>query len=82
VVLTTSGSERASGWRVHSVTATRHTPKAVSAASRDRARHLVTATGTRRVNVARIDRSRTKHRKYSAEAIKTPTRVWVLSGCV
>jgi len=53
----------------------------VTGLSRDRARHLLTATGTRPSNVARIDRRRAKPRKYSTDATRVLERVWVLSGC-
>ena len=53
----------------------------VSGLSRERARHLLVATGTRPANVVRLDRRRSKPRKYSTDALETLKRVWVLSGC-
>lgn len=53
----------------------------VTGLSRERARHLLTATGTRPSNVVKIDRRRAKSRKYSTDAARVLERVWVLSGC-
>lgn len=48
--------------------------------SRSRARHALVETATRAPNLARIDRRKTRARKYSSDAREVLKRIWVLSG--
>ncbi|MGO1385532.1 MAG: hypothetical protein ACTHU1_12195 [Arachnia sp.] len=52
----------------------------VSGLSRERARHLLVATGTKPANMVRLDRRRSKPKKYSTDALETLKRVWPVSG--
>jgi len=48
--------------------------------SRSRARHALVEAGSRAPNVVRMDRRRSRPRKYSADAREVLKHLWVLSG--